>query len=73
MKWKLLENRVQHIKLSRICAHNLVMISMTGLTSSSLVTLCSLTLLSSFDSTVFSSISANFLPMQLRGPAEKGT
>ncbi len=73
MKWKLLENRVQHVKLTSICAHNLVMISMTGLTSSSPVTLCSLTLLRSFDSTVFSSISANFLPMQLRGPAEKGT
>ena len=50
-----------------------VMISMTGFTSSTLSRDSNRNLRISFDKIVFSSIRANFWPMQFRGPAEKGT
>ena len=63
----------QASNLALISPLGLVIISITGLTSLTLETGLTLTFLSNFDNTVFSSINANRCPMQFRGPAENGT
>ena len=57
----------------RIPSCGRVMISMTGFTALTLSKDSNRNFRISFDRTVFSSIKANFWPMQFLGPAENGT